>query len=212
MNEAAVRHPRPTTRAADGLPRWSWSVRRSSACRRADIFATKTGSNWWAGRSCRCHRKGAVTRSSAWRSHSAFRGRRLKASSWRRSRNSTSRKTPMRCPTCSFVPPPSRRRTSAARTRCSSSRSQTRASPMTAGRKRGFSPLTGCANTGSSMPQRSSQRCTPCRRRGIRRDQRNWPRPLLADPRPGVCDLARDDRPRLNRALRLRTRCRGSAR
>jgi Uma2 family endonuclease len=26
MNEAFVRHPRPTTRAAEGLPRWSWSV------------------------------------------------------------------------------------------------------------------------------------------------------------------------------------------
>jgi Uma2 family endonuclease len=26
MNEAAVRNPRPTTRAAEGLPRWSWSV------------------------------------------------------------------------------------------------------------------------------------------------------------------------------------------
>jgi Uma2 family endonuclease len=26
MNEAIVRHPRPTTRAAEGLPRWSWSV------------------------------------------------------------------------------------------------------------------------------------------------------------------------------------------
>jgi Uma2 family endonuclease len=26
MNEAVVRHPRPTTRAAEGLPRWSWSV------------------------------------------------------------------------------------------------------------------------------------------------------------------------------------------
>jgi Uma2 family endonuclease len=26
MNEALVRHPRPTTQAADGLPRWSWSV------------------------------------------------------------------------------------------------------------------------------------------------------------------------------------------
>jgi Uma2 family endonuclease len=26
MNEAMVRHPRPTTRAAEGLPRWSWSV------------------------------------------------------------------------------------------------------------------------------------------------------------------------------------------
>jgi len=26
MNEAMVHHPRPTTRAADGLPRWSWSV------------------------------------------------------------------------------------------------------------------------------------------------------------------------------------------
>jgi Uma2 family endonuclease len=26
MNEAVVRHPRPTTQAADGLPRWSWSV------------------------------------------------------------------------------------------------------------------------------------------------------------------------------------------
>jgi Uma2 family endonuclease len=26
MNEAFIRHPRPTTRAAEGLPRWSWSV------------------------------------------------------------------------------------------------------------------------------------------------------------------------------------------
>lgn len=26
MNEAIVRHHRPTTRAAEGLPRWSWSV------------------------------------------------------------------------------------------------------------------------------------------------------------------------------------------
>jgi Uma2 family endonuclease len=26
MSEAMVRHPRPTTRAAEGLPRWSWSV------------------------------------------------------------------------------------------------------------------------------------------------------------------------------------------
>jgi Uma2 family endonuclease len=26
MNEAVVRNPRPTTRAAEGLPRWSWSV------------------------------------------------------------------------------------------------------------------------------------------------------------------------------------------
>lgn len=26
MNEAMVRHSRPTTRAAEGLPRWSWSV------------------------------------------------------------------------------------------------------------------------------------------------------------------------------------------
>jgi Uma2 family endonuclease len=26
MNEAFVRHPRPTTRAAEGLPRWSWSA------------------------------------------------------------------------------------------------------------------------------------------------------------------------------------------
>ena len=26
MNEALVPHPRPTTRAAEGLPRWSWSV------------------------------------------------------------------------------------------------------------------------------------------------------------------------------------------
>jgi hypothetical protein len=26
MNEAFVRRPRPTTQAADGLPRWSWSV------------------------------------------------------------------------------------------------------------------------------------------------------------------------------------------
>jgi Uma2 family endonuclease len=26
MNEALIRHPRPTTRAAEGLPRWSWSV------------------------------------------------------------------------------------------------------------------------------------------------------------------------------------------
>jgi Uma2 family endonuclease len=26
MNEALARHPRPTTRAAEGLPRWSWSV------------------------------------------------------------------------------------------------------------------------------------------------------------------------------------------
>jgi Uma2 family endonuclease len=26
MNEAFVRHTRPTTRAAEGLPRWSWSV------------------------------------------------------------------------------------------------------------------------------------------------------------------------------------------
>jgi Uma2 family endonuclease len=26
MNEAFIRYPRPTTRAAEGLPRWSWSV------------------------------------------------------------------------------------------------------------------------------------------------------------------------------------------
>ena len=63
--------PRPTTRAADGLPRWSWTVAEIERMAAGGYSATKIASNWWAGRSCRYRQKDAVTRSCAPHSHSA---------------------------------------------------------------------------------------------------------------------------------------------
>ncbi len=58
-------HQRPTTRAADGLPRWRWTVTEIEKMAVDGYFREDERLELVGGRSYRCRRRGSVTKGSA---------------------------------------------------------------------------------------------------------------------------------------------------